>query len=60
MKDQCKTAVEGVLDRKLTDQEADLLEQHLLKQAENFLPKTSKHGRVCQMKNVQKLLQTGN
>lgn len=31
MKDQCKTAVEGVLNRKLTDQEADLLEQAFIK-----------------------------
>lgn len=31
MKDQCKTAVEGVLGRKLTDKEADLLEQQFTK-----------------------------
>lgn len=31
MKDQCKQAVEGVLGRKLTDKEADLLEQQFIK-----------------------------
>jgi len=37
MKDQCKTAVEGVLGRKLTEKEADLLEQQFIK-ASHELP----------------------
>ena len=31
MKNECRTAVEGVLGRKLTDKEADLLEQAFIK-----------------------------
>ena len=31
MKEQCKTAVEEALGRKLTDQEAELLEQQFIK-----------------------------
>src|SRR5690606_40042622 len=31
MKEQCKSAVEGVLGRKLSDKEADLLEQQFIK-----------------------------
>ena len=31
MKNECKSAVEGVLGRKLTDKEADLLEQQFIK-----------------------------
>ena len=31
MKSECRTAVEGVLGRKLTDKETDLLEQQFIK-----------------------------
>ena len=39
MKNECSTAVEGVLGRKLTDKEADLLEQQFIK-ASKELPQT--------------------
>jgi hypothetical protein len=57
MKNECRTAVEGVLGRKLTDKEADLLEQQFIKASKELPQKILKPGRVCQTKNVLKRLQ---